>query len=317
MTACAAAHPAADNVIPWKALPADLNAPPPPAPHAFPIPAGTAPCGASDLLGVVTGSQGATGHIVTTFAFSASGSKACVLDGMPSVALLDPSGADLGFRARAAFAPASVPGPALVEPGPKPEPHTGLKFGQAGFNIDWISQPEACPGQNGSVPAAARIQVPTGGVLTIPIPTEPAGYPCQGVGVSTFEGPASPAPAPVVPPLPTIASLGAPATANAGPQFEFTVTLTNDNQSPLDLVANCPNYEEELFGADGTPLGGKHFYKLNCGPAGTLAVGQSARFQMRLDVPKTATPGTYRLVFMLGFWNAMTKFSPEQPVRVG
>lgn len=322
LSACAATHPAStqpagsDLLIPWKALPADLAAPPVPSPHGVPVPPGTPACKAGDLLAGVIGSNGAGGHVLTSFAFATSATAACFLDGMPAVTLLDSSGRDLGFAQRAAFAPAVVSGPVLVNPGPKPEEHQGLKFGEAGLTIDWVSQPEPCPGQNGSTIAAARIQLPTGGSDSVSIPQEPAGYACAGVGVSSFEGPAAEVAAPQPPALPSIA-VNAPSSAKAGHRFEYIVTLTNDTQAPMDLAAICPNYEEELITTGGFPLGGKHFYKLNCAPAGTLATGKSAKFQMLLDIPANTDSGDYRLVFMLGFWNAMTRISPEHTVHIG
>ena len=65
------------------------------------------------------------------------------------------------------------------------------------------------------------------------------------------------------------------------------------------------------------PLGGKHIYALNCGPVGTLAAGASVTFQMVfLQVPPDAAPGIYTLVFMLGYWNAMTSYT-QASVTIG
>ena len=120
-----------------------------------------------------------------------------------------------------------------------------------------------------------------------------------------------PAPSPQPAPLPEI-DLQAPGTVGAGGSLEYRVTLTNDGHQPLDLVALCPTYEEEMF-ADivhgSPPLGGKHIYALNCAPAGTLQPGAARAFQMIFKVPAGATPGTYTLVFNLGYWNAMTKLN--------
>lgn len=316
LTACAALHsPGPEQRIPWLPLKADLNAPPVPSPQPMPVPPGTPKCSAGQLLGGVIGSQGATGNVITSFAFSASGSTACYLDGTPLVTLLDPNGKDLGFHQRNPYMPSMVSGPALVNPGPKPEMPQGLKFGEAGFNIDWISQPEACQAQSGVTVASARIKVASGGTVLIPLPQVPAGYPCQGVGVSSFEGPAMPVEVTPPPTLPAVA-VTAPTSAKAGMRFDYTVALTNDTKAPMNFVANCPNYEEELFSAGGLPLGGKHFYKLNCAPAGTLAPGQSAKFQMILSVPVDASPGGYNLVFMLGYWNAMSRFTEPRAVHI-
>ena len=100
--------------------------------------------------------------------------------------------------------------------------------------------------------------------------------------------------------------------------FEFLVTLTNDTKQPMNLTSTCPNYEEEMFadiGAGTPPLGGKHFYMLNCAPAGTLAPGASRVFQMIFNVPADATPGTYTIAFLMGYTNAMTT-NVEHPVVI-
>jgi hypothetical protein len=109
-----------------------------------------------------------------------------------------------------------------------------------------------------------------------------------------------------------------PSTGRVGVGLPYLVTLTNDHAQALDLIALCPTYEEELF-ADlvkgSPPLGGKHIYSLNCGPAGVLNPGSSVTFQMVFLVPVDAAPGKYTLVFMLGYWNAMTSFS-QAPVTL-
>ena len=315
LTACGAVHGAgSDQAIPWLALEADIKAPPAPTPQPMPVPNGTPPCSAAQLRAGVIGDQGATGHVETSFGFSGSAAGPCYVNGTPSVTLLDAAGRNLGFKQHAPYFPNEVIGPALVEPGPPPEPHTGLKLGIAALTIDWVSQPEACPGQDGAVVAKARIEV-GGGSITIAIPIAPAGYACQGVGVGSFEGPAIPVQVSPPPPLPAIA-ISAPGSTKAGSRFEYVVTLTNGKRAPMDLAAGCPNYEEEMFGPDGYPLGGKHLFKLNCAPAGTLQPGQSAKFQMIFTVPKDAAAGVYNLTFMLGYWNAMTTFTDQVPVQV-
>lgn len=316
LTACAAFHaPTSDAPIAWLPLKADLNAPPSPSPQPIPVPSGTPACTADQLVGGVIGSQGATGHVITSFAFATSSSAPCFLEGTPLVRLLDASGKPLAFQQHASYMPPIVIGPVLVDPGGKPEAPQGLKAGEAGLSIDWVSQPEACLGQSGTVIAGARIELQGGGAVSIPLPSEPAGYQCQGVGVSSFEGVAMPVNVIPPPPLPSV-TVTAPASAKAGKRFEYIVTLTNDGQATMNLVANCPNYEEELIEPGGIPLGGKHFYKLNCTPAGKLAPERSAKFQMVFDVPATAAPGDYSLVFMLGYWNAMTKFTAPYAVNI-
>src|SRR5690349_18250730 len=83
---CGPLHPLAAGstpagTIPWKALPADLTPMPEPSPQAWPVPPGTPACTAGDLAGVAIGSQGATGHVIASFAFAGTGKADCFVDG--------------------------------------------------------------------------------------------------------------------------------------------------------------------------------------------------------------------------------------------
>jgi len=311
----AASSPA--GPIPWKALPADLTPTPVPSPQAMPVPPGTPACTSGDLAGAAVGSQGATGHIVTSFAFAGTGKGDCFVDGTPTLTVLDGAGKALPFALHAPLFPPEVTGPQLVSPGPVPEPHVALKYGQATLSIDWVSQPELCPGQSGVTIAKAIIAIQGGGSLTIALPPAPQAYACQGLGVGSFESPPVPVESSPVPNLPSI-KLGVQGPAIPGKPFEYLVTLTNDTKQPMNLVSGCPNYEEEMFAdivAGSPPLGGKHFYMLNCAPAGTLAPGASRVFQMIFNVPADATPGTYTIAFLMGYSNAMTT-NVEHPVVI-
>ena len=289
---------------------------PVPSPRATPVPPGTPACTAGDLAGAATGSQGATGHVIASLAFAGTGKSDCYVDGTPAVTVLDGAGHALPFKARASFFPPEVTGPQLISPGPVPEPHTALKYGQAALSLDWVSQPEACPGQGGVTIAGAIVAI-GGGSLTIALPAAPQAYACQGLGVGSFESPPLPVEPTPMPALPAV-KLGVQGPAISGKPFEYLVTLTNDTKQPMNLAARCPNYEEELF-ADvehgSPPLGGKRFYMLNCGPAGTLAAGASAVFQMIFDVPAQTAPGSYTILFGLGYGNGTTR-AVERPVVV-
>jgi hypothetical protein len=303
-----------DQVIPWAPLTPNLN-PPPLSQGPAPIPLNTQACQASDLRGAVIGENSATGHLFTTIGFAGVGQ--CYLDGTPSVGLLDSIGHPIAFRERALFYRPSQPGRILVEAGREPTPNTGLKLGEAGVEIDWATQGDNCPGAQPIVPAEALVAIPAGGVIGMTIPVGPGAYVCEGLGVGAFEGPNVPIPSSPVPPLPAI-SMQVPSTVPAGNALHYLVRLTNDRKQALDLVALCPTYEEELF-ADvvkgSPPLGGKHIFSLNCRPAGVLKPGSSVTFQMVFMVPADAARGKYELVFMLGYWNAMTSFS-QAPITL-
>ena len=296
------------QAIPWAPLTPNLN-PPPLSQGPAPIPLNTPACQATDLIGAVIGENSATGHLITTIGFAGVGE--CYLDGTPSVGMLDSSGHPIPFRERALFYPPRQPGRTLVEAGPAPTPNTGLNLGEAGVEIDWATQGDNCPGAQPVVPAEALVAIPAGGVIGITIPAGPGAYVCEGLGVGAFEGPNVPMPASPVPPLPAI-SMQVPSTVRVGNALHYLVTLADDRNQALDLVELCPTYEEELFAdlVNGSPpLGGKHIYSLNCGPAGVLKPGSSVTFQMVFMVPADAAPGKYTLVFMLGYWNAMTSFA--------
>jgi hypothetical protein len=263
---------------------------------------------------VVIAQNGAGGHIFVSFRFAGANRGPCFLDGTPAIGLMDSSGHALAFRQLPPFgASTTQPGPALIEPGPAPAAGLGLKVGQADLTIDWVTQPEACPpGFPPVVPAKALVGIPAGGILTIAVPPEPAAYLCSGLGVGGFEGPDIPIQPSPPPPLPAI-SMQVPSTGRVGVALPYLVTLTNDHPQALNLIALCPTYEEELIAEDptkgGAPLGGKHLYALNCGPAGSIPAGQAVTFQIVFLVPVDAAPGKYTLFFGLGYWNAITSYS--------
>ncbi len=297
-----------DQVIPWAPLAPNLN-PPPLSQGRAPIPLNTPACQATDLRGAVIAENSATGHLFTTIGFAGVGQ--CYLDGTPSIGLLDSIGHPIPFRERALFYRPSQPGRILVEAGREPTPNTGLKLGEAGVEIDWATQGDNCPGGQPIVPAKALVAIPAGGVIDMTIPAGPGAYVCEGLGVGAFEGPNVPISSSPVPPLPAI-SMQVPSTVPAGNALNYLVRLTNDRKQALDLVALCPTYEEELladFVKGSPPVGGKHIFSLNCGPAGVLKPGSSVTFQMVFMVPADAPRGKYKLVFMLGYWNAMTSVS--------
>jgi hypothetical protein len=299
------------GVIPWLPLPAQLYAPIPPSPSPSPLPAGTRPCTPAQLQVNVLGSNGAGGHVFRSFGFAGRGPSACFVEGTPSVALFDRSGRLLPFKARSPFMPPASTEPVLVEPGTLPDPYanSALKPGQAAVTIDWVSQPEQCQGSAGVQIAMAKITLPSGGhALTVTLPTAPGAYTCQGLGIGAFEGPPPPVEQPTVLPLPAIA-LKVPSSVRAGEVLVYEVTLTNETPLPMDLIANCPNYGEQLFLSDPSgipPVAIKSLFQLNCLPAGTIQPMASLTFEMRLAVPLDTTPGSYKLFFTLGYWNAMT-----------
>jgi len=80
----------------------------------------------------------------------------------------------------------------------------------------------------------------------------------------------------------------------------YTVAITNITTAPVVFSDPCPAYREDLYSGSltTTPLG-KHFYALNCRPVGSIAPQSTVTFAMVLDVPPTATPGSYTLLWEL------------------
>lgn len=300
------------GVVPWLSLPAQLDAPPPPpSPSPSPLPSGTQPCTSAQVQINVLGSGGAGGHVMQSFGFAGRGPGSCFLQGTPAIEVFDRSGKLLPFEARAPFLPYLAADPILVKPGPLPDIRSGngLRPGQASVTIEWVSQPEACPlGSPGVRIAMARITLPGGGAaLSVHIPGVPNAYLCAGLGIGTFQGPVPPV---VEAPKAPVASvtLHLPSTARAGGDLVYQVVLTNDTATRIDLIANCPDFGQDIFAGHltGPPHGLKPLFQLNCAPAGTIEPGASLTFEIRLAIRSGTPPGTYSLFFTLGFpWDGM------------
>jgi hypothetical protein len=259
----------------------------------------------------VLGNNGAGGHVFRSFGFSGIGTKACYLQGTPAVALFDSSGRRLRFKSREPFLGNLNTAAVLVEPGPLPDPNHNLKRGQAAMTIEWVSRPEGCPVSSATTVqiAVAKVTLPTGGAaLIVRLPGDPGAYICGGLGVGSFDGPVPPVEEPPLLPLPTI-SLKVPSTVHAGGDLVYQVTLTNGTSTGIDLIANCPNFGQDLFPGDlsgSPPRGIKPLYQLNCKPAGTMEPGASLTFEIHLVIPRDMVPGAYTVFFALSYWNETT-----------
>jgi hypothetical protein len=80
----------------------------------------------------------------------------------------------------------------------------------------------------------------------------------------------------------------------AGRPFHYEVALRNVSKRPFRFNT-CPTYVE---GVASTLRGERHV--LNCGPAGTLAPGERALFEMVLHIPADAPAGNNGLSWELG-----------------
>jgi hypothetical protein len=74
--------------------------------------------------------------------------------------------------------------------------------------------------------------------------------------------------------------------ARAGSWLSFSVVLTNVGHSRFAFGSKCPAYTEDWGGLARSARA----YVLNCHPVGSIAVGQSVRFAMRIRLPRTSLP---------------------------
>lgn len=312
--------PSSTAAIPWLALPLASPKPEPSAPPVV-IPPSTPPCRSADLAAAISGRNGAGGRLTSGVAFADQASTACVLDGVPDLQLLDTTGRPIPMQSSVDDLGPGPLVPALLQAG-LPIPVEGqMKYGQGFVEFSWPSRSDLpnCPNVTVQV-GSVRVVLPAArGSFTLLMDPSVDAYPCAGpLGVSPFYNLAPPPP-PLPAPPELAVTLAVPSAVQAGSQLRYLVTLTNPSPTPLDLAANCVNYDEELFFGStelgSPPLGGKHFFGLNCGPAGTLAPGGHAVFEMLLPVPAGAAPGTYELIWAFGLGNA-TGLPATAQVRV-
>src|SRR5260370_35301534 len=93
--------PPAGQVVPWTPLAPNLG-PSAPSLGPAPLPPGTPPCQANDLAANAIGSNGATGHVITSFGFAGS-AAACYQEGPQSVGILASRVSPIGFTQRVQY----------------------------------------------------------------------------------------------------------------------------------------------------------------------------------------------------------------------
>lgn len=256
---------AAASAVPW----VDRPAPPyrPPAPTTYPTDA--RPCRASDLA-ASPGRVGAAGGMANIrVEFTNRADTVCVLLGYPRVAGVSAAGAVTALHPRHGSVIGVAPWPAAdIAPGQR-----------AAVNI---SSPDGCAAaqrrQFRPVYPRLRVVLPSGGFLDVP--DRHFDTVC-GVEVSRFGVPAlarreEPAPSPLT------ARMTTPATAHAGEQIVYTVTLRNRTGTAYSL-SPCPAYEEYVVDVHGGYVHPNYY--LNCDAVHAIPAGAAVTFRMRLRLP--------------------------------
>ncbi len=315
------ARHAGSAAIPW----IDVTPEPPrlPTPPPIPVvPAGTPNCQAQDLRVVFAGGNALTGgQLIASFAFGNRSAAPCVLEGVPGLQLLDAADNVIpGTNGPYSRFPVQ---PILLAPN-LGSTDGQMVPGQAWFEIYWRVHDGVGSCANPSPPATtARIRLPAGGgEVMVPLASPRLGAirPCGGgVGVSPFQ-PVTPPPPPYSPPPHQLTpEVRLPASVKAGELLRYAVTLRNVTAEPVRFGETCPTYREDLYPEDafatppprignngkpepakpGKPPLGKHRYVLNCRPVGAITPGAGVTFAMVLEVPASAEPGRYLLLWAL------------------
>lgn len=298
--ACGSVHPLAatgsNPSVPWLPLPPAhqfVEAPLAMPPTA--VQPGTSECGAGQLEGVVSGAGAAAGNIDTPLLFRNKGASDCWLEGYLGITIFDAAGRILATSTGSAnegtfFADGPVTQILLSASTPTLAPGRGMTAahgvrGQAWMNMSWYdcSSPQA---------SRAIVEVPSGERFSMPFTLQgdanPACYPGSMAKPVIFRGPLSPGGMEWPPGRDYITahvSIQSPVVAHRGATLSYTVTIENLGSRDYGMQP-CADYIESL---DFKKMG--QTYQLNCAPVGTIAVGGSAVFDMRIEIPASAPQG--------------------------
>ena len=255
----------------WVDRPAPAYVEPTPTPTNYPTDA--PPCHASDLA-ASAGDVGAAGGTTNIrIDFSNRSATPCVLVGQPTVSGVSDDGTVTDLDARLGSIIGDAPWPAAnIAPG-----ETAAANVSASDACDAAQQGESrvYPTLRIGLPAGDDVDVPSHGFDTV----------C-GVVASRFGVPALDQP-PQEPRSPLVAHMEAPATASAGEDLTFTVTLRNRSESDYPLTP-CPPYEEYLGTPDGIFV--HPSYYLNCDTVTDISAGADVTYEMRIHIPADAKP---------------------------
>lgn len=271
---------AADGGVPWAPLPyADVV---PQRVSPTPVVSGPA-CQADDLSLAFGDGDGAGGNVVQLVTVSTV--KTCRLSGPVTgmSALIDGSRTDAGVFQRGDLSgviTADMPGLVRIEFAIRcsdfsPPRHlatlTRVRLTVLGHDFDVLP---------GGRPAAGH---PTTDSLQMCAPA-----------IVTISGAGTAHPPLVVEHQPLndlVATVEAPATAQAGSVLRYSVILTNPTSEPIGFDS-CPSYVE-------TAKSSKGVYQLNCAQATVIGPGQHERFQMELQIGTDTPTGAAQLTWTL------------------
>ncbi len=264
------------GVIPWvhAATSAPTQSPPtPPAPRST----DARPCTGVDVTERVDGPNGAGGHEIHYVWLRNVSTSTCVLLGYPRVTatgagLPDVTGTDGSFF--------PTDGPANMAPGQ-----------ESLLGLETDSYCAAHPDGGGDGQLYHRVDVAlTGGGRVLVAVKDGLDLKC-GLRLTPFS---VPRPAPPRPPVTTLqVSLRLPASVQPGAVLGYVVELTNPTSGPVALTP-CPTYVQ----AASAPATDTE--TLNCAPLdGTLVAHATARFEMRMLVPRATPAGPMTLKWFL------------------
>lgn len=286
------------TVIPWSGATA------PPARAATPTPSPTPAvnpavraCGSTDLdyRAITQGVSG--GQLAGWVTVSNRSATDCAVAGRPLVVFFDATGATYPPDQRGADPAAGAA--VLLPAGTTPLSTDGSWPGRASLQLGWSAGVDGCRLDLVKT-AGARITFPDGSSLDVP---EFRGSSCKGlISVSVFKPVEVPSPGVLRPSVDV--TIDAPATSHAGETLSYTVSLTNKSNFSGWFNGTCPVFRAD-FNAEAVRLTrAKQFgaeMVLNCEGIDRIAPGQTISFEMRLDVPPDAAPGTYLIDWQAGF----------------
>jgi hypothetical protein len=275
---------------------------------------------ACDPARIELGFEGWSPDFPSTFGWivaRTTGPKACYLQGLASVEVLDRAGSVLatGIQGDGPL------GPALLQPGlpaptvvPRQGPLGPTYTPGYGYETVWLNFP--C-GSTAPDVASLRASLPGTPATTLPVP--PATQ-CDTDGATAliaidgnFESVDGPPPALLAPSwLDVIPVL--PAQAVVGQPMDFVIALHNRNELPISLEP-CPVYtiQVSILDASGHADAQLHpEYTLNCGSLVTIEPGEFVAFRMRFEVPADAPAGDS---MVLWWWFGTSDYPQAMQVK--